>query len=98
MLPPKFEYLNDKGEWVSDVKNPQHLDVARLRIGNPECTATVQDALTVREMIFKAFGEKILELYNMTKDIRDSIKDNLFEKFLKDFYNKRNLEMPDGPI
>lgn len=71
LLPPKFEYLNDKGEWVSDVKNPQHLDVARLRIGNPECTATVQDALTVREMIFKAFGEKILELYNMTKDIRD---------------------------
>ena len=35
---------------------------------------------------------------SLMKDIRDSIKDNLFEKFLKDFYNKRNLEMPDGPI
>ena len=35
---------------------------------------------------------------SLMKEIRDSIKDNLFEKFLKDFYNKRNLEMPDGPI
>jgi|9_EtaG_2_1085328.scaffolds.fasta_scaffold53753_1 hypothetical protein len=71
LLPPKFEWLNDQGEWVKEVKNPQHLDVERLRIGNPECTATVQDALTVREMVFKAFGDKILELYNMTKEIRD---------------------------
>ena len=31
-------------------------------------------------------------------DIRNAIKDNLFAKFLKDFYNKRNLDMPDGPI
>jgi len=71
LLPPKFEYLNDQGEWVKEVKNPQHLDVERLRIGNPECTATVQDALTVRKMVFKAFGDKILELYEMTKEIRD---------------------------
>ena len=71
LLPPKFEWLNDQGEWVKEVKNPQHLDVERLRIGNPECTATVKDALKVREIIFKAFGDKILELYNMTKDIRD---------------------------
>ena len=35
---------------------------------------------------------------SLMKDIRNSIKDNLFAKFLKDFYNKRNLDMPDGPI
>ena len=35
---------------------------------------------------------------SLMRDIRNSIKDNLFAKFLKDFYNKRNLDMPDGPI
>ena len=35
---------------------------------------------------------------SLTRDIRNAIKDNLFAKFLKDFYNKRNLDMPDGPI
>ena len=35
---------------------------------------------------------------SLMRDIRNSIKDNLFEKFLKDFYNRRNLDMPDGPI
>ena len=35
---------------------------------------------------------------SLMQDIRNSIKDNLFEKFLKDFYNRRNLDMPDGPI
>jgi len=35
---------------------------------------------------------------SLMKDIRDSIKDNLFAKFLKDFYNRRNLDMPEGPI
>ena len=35
---------------------------------------------------------------SLMKDIRNAIKDNLFAKFLKDFYNKRNLDMPDGPI
>ena len=34
---------------------------------------------------------------SLMRDIRNSIKDNLFEKFLKDFYNSRNLDMPDGP-
>ena len=35
---------------------------------------------------------------SLMRDIRNSIKDNLFEKFLKDFYNSRNLDMPDGPV
>jgi len=35
---------------------------------------------------------------SLMRDIRNSIKDNLFAKFLKDFYNKRNLDMPNGPI
>ena len=35
---------------------------------------------------------------SLMKDIRNAIKDNLFAKFLKDFYNKRNLDMPNGPI
>ena len=35
---------------------------------------------------------------SLMNDIRSSIKDNLFAKFIKDFYNKRNLDMPDGPI
>tara|TARA_B100000575_G_C23139408_1_gene662700 strand:+ start:119 stop:1234 length:1116 start_codon:yes stop_codon:yes gene_type:complete len=35
---------------------------------------------------------------SLMRDIRNSIKDNLFDKFIKDFYNKRNLEVPDGPI
>ena len=34
---------------------------------------------------------------SLMSDIRKAIKDNLFAKFLKDFYNKRNLDMPDGP-
>ena len=34
---------------------------------------------------------------SLMKDIRSAIKDNLFAKFIKDFYNKRNLDMPDGP-
>lgn len=34
---------------------------------------------------------------SLMKDIRNAIKDNLFAKFLKDFYNKRNLDMPNGP-
>ena len=35
---------------------------------------------------------------SLMKDIRNAIKDNLFAKFLKDFYNRRNLDMPSGPI
>ena len=35
---------------------------------------------------------------SLMRDIRNSIKDNLFAKFLKEFYNMRNLDMPDGPI
>ena len=35
---------------------------------------------------------------SLMKDIRNSIKNNLFAKFLKDFYNRRNLDMPEGPI
>ena len=35
---------------------------------------------------------------SLMRDIRNSIKDNLFAKFLKEFYNKRNLDMPNGPI
>ena len=35
---------------------------------------------------------------SLMRDIRDSIKDNLFAKFIKDFYNKRKLDMPKGPI
>jgi len=35
---------------------------------------------------------------SLMNDIRIAIKDNLFAKFIKDFYNKRNLDMPDGPI
>jgi queuine tRNA-ribosyltransferase len=34
----------------------------------------------------------------LMRDIRNAINDNLFAKFLKDFYNRRNLDMPDGPI
>ncbi|MNL89633.1 Queuine tRNA-ribosyltransferase [compost metagenome] len=35
---------------------------------------------------------------SLMKDIRDSIEDNIFAKFVKDFYNKRNLDIPDGPL
>ena len=35
---------------------------------------------------------------SLMNNIRSAIKDNLFAKFIKDFYNKRNLDMPDGPI
>ncbi len=35
---------------------------------------------------------------SLMQDIRTAIKDNLFAKFLKDFYNRRNLDMPTGPI
>ena len=35
---------------------------------------------------------------SLMNDIRSAIKDNLFAKFIKDFYNERNLDMPDGPI
>ena len=34
----------------------------------------------------------------LMQDIRDSIENNIFAKFVKDFYNKRNLDMPDGPL
>ena len=32
------------------------------------------------------------------QDIRDSIKNNKFANFVKDFYNMRDLEMPKGPV
>ena len=35
---------------------------------------------------------------SLMKEIRDSIKNNLFAKFVKDFYNKRNLDVPEGPL
>ena len=35
---------------------------------------------------------------SLMKDIRNSITNNIFAKFIKDFYNSRNLDMPDGPI
>ena len=34
---------------------------------------------------------------SLMKGIRESIEKNLFANFVKDFYNKRNLEMPEGP-
>ncbi len=34
---------------------------------------------------------------SLMSNIRDSILNNKFAKFLKDFYNMRNLEMPNGP-
>src|SRR5210317_2071679 len=35
---------------------------------------------------------------SLMRQIRESIQSNKFANFVKDFYNKRNLEMPDGPI
>jgi tRNA-guanine transglycosylase, queuosine-34-forming len=35
---------------------------------------------------------------SLMRDIRYAIKNNLFAKFFKDFYNKRNLDMAKGPI
>ena len=35
---------------------------------------------------------------SLMRSIRESIKNNKFANFLKDFYNMRNLKMPDGPI
>ena len=35
---------------------------------------------------------------SLMKEIRESIKNNLFAKFVKDFYNRRNLNMPEGPL
>jgi queuine tRNA-ribosyltransferase len=35
---------------------------------------------------------------SLMRQIRESIESNKFANFVKDFYNKRNLEMPDGPI
>jgi queuine tRNA-ribosyltransferase len=35
---------------------------------------------------------------SLMKQIRESIENNKFANFVKDFYNMRNLEMPDGPI
>ena len=35
---------------------------------------------------------------SLMKNIRESIYNNKFANFLKDFYNMRNLKMPDGPI
>ena len=35
---------------------------------------------------------------SLMSEIRNSIKDNIFAKFLKDFYNKRKLDMPEGPM
>ena len=35
---------------------------------------------------------------SLMQDIRDAIENNIFAKFVKDFYNKRNLDMPDGPL
>ena len=35
---------------------------------------------------------------SLMQDIRDSIENNIFAKFVKDFYNNRNLDMPDGPL
>jgi queuine tRNA-ribosyltransferase len=34
----------------------------------------------------------------LMRQIRESIENNKFANFVKDFYNMRNLEMPDGPI
>ena len=35
---------------------------------------------------------------SLMQGIRDSIENNIFAKFVKDFYNKRNLDIPDGPL
>ena len=35
---------------------------------------------------------------SLMRDIRESLENNVFAKFVKDFYNMRNLEMPDGPL
>ena len=35
---------------------------------------------------------------SLMEEIRESIKNNLFAKFVKDFYNRRNLDMPEGPL
>ena len=35
---------------------------------------------------------------SLMKEIRESIKNNLFAKLVKDFYNRRNLDMPEGPL
>ena len=34
---------------------------------------------------------------SLMRDIRESIEKNLFANFVKDFYNKRKLETPEGP-
>ena len=35
---------------------------------------------------------------SLMQGIRNSIENNIFAKFVKDFYNKRNLDIPDGPL
>ena len=35
---------------------------------------------------------------SLMKGMREALENNLFAKFVKDFYNMRGLEMPDGPL
>ena len=35
---------------------------------------------------------------SLMRNIRNSIENNKFAKFIKEFYNSQNLEMPDGPL
>ena len=84
---PKFKTRTAEGKLVT-VENPQHFDITKLEIGNENCTANVEQALFIKDMMFKSMGEKVHAIYCMTGDERKSQLSNE-DKGVFDYWNKQ---------
>lgn len=67
---PQIRAKDGKGGYVNNVKNPQHYDRDGLEIGNPHCTASVEEALLINEMIMRSFGDTMFQIWSVQQKDR----------------------------
>ena len=84
---PKFKTRTAEGKLVT-VENPQHFDITKLEVSNENCTANVEQALFIKDMMFQSMGKKIHGIYCMTGDERKSQLSNE-DKGMFDYWNKQ---------
>ena len=88
---PKFKTRTAEGKLVT-VENPQHYDVSKLEITNENCTATVEQALFIKDHIFRSISDRIHEIYCMTADERQ-VRLSAEEKGMFAYWNQQHTHV-----
>ena len=88
---PKFKARNQDDKLVT-IENPQHYDASKLEITNENCTATVEQALFIKDCIFQSISKRIHEIYCMTADERQ-VRLSAEEKGMFAYWNQQHTHV-----